>query len=135
MSRGLTADGHVFGLRVRGLLDRIPRIRPAGSGDQSCVVHGAIIDDAGPFNDKLQEWEDYNNHQRSHGGLDAETPTGDCYRKTAQPVSDQRQQRRLLPRRSAVRWLKDPGSGREGVRSTMRDLTEERVLVVTGIDV
>lgn len=31
--------------------------------------------------------------------------------------------------------LKDSGVGREGVRSAMEDLTEERVLVLTGIDV
>jgi aldehyde dehydrogenase (NAD+) len=29
---------------------------------------------------------------------------------------------------------KDSGSGREGVRAAMVDLTEERVLVLTGID-
>src|SRR3712207_8670505 len=31
--------------------------------------------------------------------------------------------------------VKDSGTGREGVRSAMEDLTEERVLVLTGIDV
>ena len=31
--------------------------------------------------------------------------------------------------------LKDSGVGREGVRSAMEDLTEERVLVLTGIAV
>jgi acyl-CoA reductase-like NAD-dependent aldehyde dehydrogenase len=30
--------------------------------------------------------------------------------------------------------VKDSGSGREGVRSAMHDLTEEKVLVLTGID-
>jgi acyl-CoA reductase-like NAD-dependent aldehyde dehydrogenase len=30
--------------------------------------------------------------------------------------------------------VKDSGTGREGVRSAMDDLTEERVLVLTGID-
>jgi aldehyde dehydrogenase (NAD+) len=30
--------------------------------------------------------------------------------------------------------VKDSGTGREGVRSAMEDLTEERVLVLTGID-
>jgi hypothetical protein len=30
--------------------------------------------------------------------------------------------------------VKDSGSGREGVRAAMHDLTEERVLVLTGID-
>jgi aldehyde dehydrogenase (NAD+) len=31
--------------------------------------------------------------------------------------------------------VKDSGTGREGVRAAMEDLTEERVLVLTGIDV
>jgi aldehyde dehydrogenase (NAD+) len=30
--------------------------------------------------------------------------------------------------------VKDSGSGREGVRSAMLDLTEERVLVLTGLE-
>jgi aldehyde dehydrogenase (NAD+) len=30
--------------------------------------------------------------------------------------------------------IKDSGTGREGLRSAMEDLTEERVLVLTGID-
>jgi aldehyde dehydrogenase (NAD+) len=30
--------------------------------------------------------------------------------------------------------VKDSGTGREGVRPAMEDLTEERVLVLTGID-
>jgi aldehyde dehydrogenase (NAD+) len=31
--------------------------------------------------------------------------------------------------------VKDSGTGREGVRAAMEDLTEERVLVLTGIDI
>jgi acyl-CoA reductase-like NAD-dependent aldehyde dehydrogenase len=31
--------------------------------------------------------------------------------------------------------VKDSGTGREGVHAAMEDLTEERVLVLTGIDV
>ena len=33
-----------------------------------------MIDDAKVFNSKLQEWEDYYNYDRPHGGLDGQTP-------------------------------------------------------------
>ena len=33
-----------------------------------------IIDDTKLFNDKLQEWEDYYNYHRPHGGLAGQTP-------------------------------------------------------------
>jgi hypothetical protein len=33
-----------------------------------------VIDDAQVFNDKLQEWEDFYNDHRPHGGLDGQTP-------------------------------------------------------------
>ncbi|GIG61742.1 hypothetical protein Lfu02_61140 [Longispora fulva] len=32
------------------------------------------LDDAGVFNDKLQEWEDYYNYHRPYGGLAGQTP-------------------------------------------------------------
>jgi transposase InsO family protein len=34
----------------------------------------ALIDDAKVFNDKLQEWEDFYNYHRPHGGLGGQTP-------------------------------------------------------------
>ena len=36
---------------------------------------GVVIDDTGLFNEKLQEWEDFYNFNRPHGGLDGQTPT------------------------------------------------------------
>jgi hypothetical protein len=38
------------------------------------LLDGAIIDDTNLFNDKLQEWEDYYNYHRPHGGLAGQTP-------------------------------------------------------------
>ncbi len=38
------------------------------------LLDGAVIDDAHVFNNKLQEWEDYYNYDRPHGGLDGQTP-------------------------------------------------------------
>jgi hypothetical protein len=34
----------------------------------------ALIDDAKIFNDKLREWEDYDNYHLPHGGLGGQTP-------------------------------------------------------------
>ena len=34
----------------------------------------ALIDDAKIFNDKLREWEDYDNYRRPHGGLGGPNP-------------------------------------------------------------
>ena len=43
--------------------------------------------------------------------------------------------RAVLPRRSdAVRRVKSSGLGREGLRAAMTDLTHDRVMVLTGLD-
>jgi transposase InsO family protein len=38
------------------------------------LLDGAVVDDAQVFNHKLQEWEDYYNFHRPHGGLGGQTP-------------------------------------------------------------
>ena len=38
------------------------------------LLDGVVIDDAEVFNQKLQEWEDFYNFNRPHGGLDGQTP-------------------------------------------------------------
>jgi transposase InsO family protein len=38
------------------------------------LLEGVVIDDAQVFNDKLQEWEDFYNYHRPHGGLNGQTP-------------------------------------------------------------
>ncbi|MGD0852357.1 MAG: integrase core domain-containing protein [Acidimicrobiales bacterium] len=37
-------------------------------------LEGVVIDDTGLFNEKLQEWEDFYNFNRPHGGLGGQTP-------------------------------------------------------------
>ncbi len=64
--------------------------------------HGVIIDDANVFNDKLQEWEDFYNFHRPHGGLDGQTPTNDY---------DRRPQRPRCHRPSSVAHLGDESNG------------------------
>lgn len=38
------------------------------------LLDGVVIDTAEVFNQKLQEWEDYYNSNRPHGGLGGQTP-------------------------------------------------------------
>ncbi len=38
------------------------------------MLNGVVIDDAKLFNEKLQEWEDFYNHNRPHQSLDYLTP-------------------------------------------------------------
>lgn len=34
----------------------------------------AVIDDAQPFNEKLKEWEDFYNYNRTHAAIGGQTP-------------------------------------------------------------
>jgi hypothetical protein len=38
------------------------------------LLVGVVIDDTDLFSDKLQEWEDFYNLNRPHGGLNGQTP-------------------------------------------------------------
>jgi len=76
--------------RLNGKVERSHRI---DAEEFYRLLDGAVIDDAGVFNDKLQQWQDYYNYQRPHGGLDGQTPYERLLQKTrTQPVTDQRQQ-------------------------------------------
>jgi transposase len=56
------------------------------------LLDGVVEDDAGLFNQKLKEWEDYYNYHRPHGGLGGQTPYERLLQKTkAQPVTGHRQ--------------------------------------------
>jgi transposase InsO family protein len=67
--------GHVYikprTPRLNGKVERSHRI----DAEEFCrMLEGVVIDDAQVFNDKLQEWEDFYNYHRPHGGLDGQTP-------------------------------------------------------------
>jgi hypothetical protein len=38
------------------------------------MLGGVVVDDAGVFNTKLQEWEDFYNYHRPNGSLGGQTP-------------------------------------------------------------
>jgi transposase InsO family protein len=50
-----------------------------------------VIDDTDLFNVKLQEWEDFYNFNRPHGGLDGQYPTNDYDRRPRPGVNSLRQ--------------------------------------------
>ncbi|MFY9782976.1 MAG: integrase core domain-containing protein, partial [Acidimicrobiales bacterium] len=67
--------GHVYikpaTPRLNGKVERSHRIDNEEFYRQ---LEGVVIDDAGLFNDKLREWEDFYNFNRPHGGLGGQTP-------------------------------------------------------------
>jgi transposase InsO family protein len=50
------------------------------------MLEGVVIDDTELFNDKLQEWENFYNYHRPHGGLDGQTPYERLRQRTAIPA-------------------------------------------------
>ena len=50
------------------------------------MLDGVVIDDAGVFNERLLEWEDFYNFNRPHGGLGGQTPYERLRQKTGSPV-------------------------------------------------
>jgi transposase InsO family protein len=79
--------GHVYikpaTPRLNGKVERSHRI------DQEefyRMLEGVVIDDTDLFNDRLQEWEDFYNYNRPHGGLGGQTPYERLREKTASPV-------------------------------------------------
>jgi transposase InsO family protein len=57
--------------RLNGKVERSHRI---DAEEFYRLLQGTLIDDAEVFNNKLQEWEDYYNFHRPHGGLAGQTP-------------------------------------------------------------
>ncbi len=79
--------------RLNGKVERSHRI---DAEEFYRLLDGAVIDDAKVFNNKLQEWEDYYNYHRPHGGLDGQTPYERLRQKTKTPaVTDERQSHTL----------------------------------------
>jgi len=69
--------------RLNGKVERSHRI----DGEEFYrQLEGVVIDDTALFNDKLQEWEDFYNFHRPHGGLDGQTPYERLRQKTAARV-------------------------------------------------
>ena len=66
--------------RLNGKVERSHRI---DAEEFYRLLEGVVIDTAEVFNNKLQEWEDFYNFHRPHGGLDGQTPYERLRQKTA----------------------------------------------------
>ena len=69
--------------RLNGKVERSHRI---DAEEFYRILDGVVIDDTELFNDKLQEWEDFYNFHRPHGGLDGQTPYERLRQKTTTPA-------------------------------------------------
>lgn len=69
--------------RLNGKVERSHRI---DEEEFYRMLEGVLIDDTDLFNEKLQEWEDFYNYDRPHGGLDGQTPYERLRHKTQNPV-------------------------------------------------
>ena len=70
--------------RLNGKVERSHRI---DAEEFYRLLDGVVIDDTELFNDKLQEWEDFYNFHRPHGGLDGQTPYERLRQKTTTPAA------------------------------------------------
>ena len=73
--------------RLNGKVERSHRI---DAEEFYRLLKGVVIDDAQLFNAKLQEWEDFYNFHRPHGGLGGQTP----YERLRQKTTQQRTRRK-----------------------------------------
>jgi transposase InsO family protein len=84
LDRGI---GHVYirpaTPRLNGKVERSHRI---DAEEFYRMLDGVVIDDAGVFNERLREWEDFYNFNRPHGGLGGQTPYERLRQKTGSPV-------------------------------------------------
>ena len=84
LDRGI---GHVYirpaTPRLNGKVERSHRI---DAEEFYRMLDGVVIDDAGVFNERLREWEDFYNFNRPHGGLGGQTPYERLRQKTGNPV-------------------------------------------------
>jgi len=70
--------------RLNGKVERSHRI---DAEEFYRMLDGVVIDDTGLFNDKLQEWEDFYNFHRPHGGLGGQTPYERLRQKATTPTA------------------------------------------------
>ena len=85
LDRGI---GHVYikpkTPRLNGKVERSHRI---DAEEFYRLLDGVVIDDTKLFSEKLQEWEDFYNFHRPHGGLDGQTPYERLRHKTTTPAA------------------------------------------------
>lgn len=79
---------HVYiRLATPRLNGKVERSHPIDSEEFYRLLECQVIDDVNLFNDKLQQWEDYYNYDRSPGALAGSTPYERLKQKTQNPLS------------------------------------------------
>ncbi|SDH65400.1 DDE-type integrase/transposase/recombinase [Pseudonocardia oroxyli] len=68
--------------RLNGKVERSHRI---DAEEFYRLLEGVVIDEGTSFEDKLREWEDYDNYHRPHGGLGGQTPMRGSPRRPPNP--------------------------------------------------
>jgi transposase InsO family protein len=80
LDRGI---GHAYiKVRTPRLNGKVERSHRIDQDEFYRLLDGVVIDDADVFNQKLQEWEDFYNFNRPHGGLIGQTPYDRLRQKT-----------------------------------------------------
>ncbi|MBA2631934.1 MAG: transposase, partial [Chloroflexi bacterium] len=69
--------------RLNGKVERSHRI---DADEFYKLLEGVVIDESGLFAERLQQWEDFYNFDRPHGGLSGQTPYERLRQKTQVPV-------------------------------------------------
>ena len=85
LDRGI---GHVYiKPRTPRLNGKVGRSHRIDEEEFYRLLDDVVIDDAEVFNQKLQEWEDFYNFNRPHGGLNGQTPYERLRQKTKTPAA------------------------------------------------
>ncbi len=86
--------------RLNGKVERSHRI----DGEEFYrMLDGVVVDDSELFAERLQEWEDYYNYDRPHGGLGGQTPYERLRQKTKGP-----EQTIIFSSTSTMEWNRAP---------------------------
>jgi transposase InsO family protein len=81
------ASGHVYSKpATRRLNGNVERSHRLDAEEFHRMLEGGVIDGTEQFNDRLQEWKDFYNYNRPHGGLGSQTLYERLRQKTKRPM-------------------------------------------------
>jgi transposase InsO family protein len=68
------------------LNDKVERSHRIDQEEFYRMLEGGVVDNTNLFNDRLQQWEDFYNFNRTHGGLAGDTPQERRRKKATAPA-------------------------------------------------